>query len=157
MYPFWALYLTCRPRVKLLNIEDINMRIILTFGIAALLLTAHAYAGSHDIRLHITADPGAEEFIKNICITTNNGFTKSCGNDARLDRSSGNQNAQIVSYNLYTPFGFDDSCSDFYYGYKTPREKGTLEVFTTIHKDVVNHVRVVATTQCSSSFTQNTL
>lgn len=133
-------------------------RLLVSFGIATLLLaTVFAYAGSYNIRLHITTDPGAEQFVKNIFITTNNGFTKSCGDNAQLNRISGSHNAQIVSYNLYTPFGFDDSCKEFKYGYITPKEKGTLEVFTTIHKDIVNHVRVVATTLCSTSFTPDSL
>ncbi|MFA5960751.1 MAG: hypothetical protein WC785_09560 [Tatlockia sp.] len=121
---------------------------------AALLFAGVATASTgHLIKLYADAEPGAVQYIRYICLTTNNGFTKSCGVGATRSYTSGPKTVKIVSFDLSTAFGFDESCRGLRSGVQTPEGKGTFEVFTTLSHEIVNNVEVVAVTKCSTAWT----
>lgn len=126
-------------------------------NIFALMLTgifaSSAFASDYQtVQLHLQADQGTENYLKSICISTNNGFTKSCGDGAVRKYGSGEKSLSIVTWNLRANFGYDDSCQKLRYAMKTPSAKGQLDVYTTVHQDIVNHVKIVAITNCSTAW-----
>lgn len=124
-----------------------------TFVASLVLFTGIASASTgHIIKLYTDAEPTALQYIKNICISTNNGHSKACGIGATRTSSSGPKTVMILSSNLDKPFGFDESCRALRGGIQTPEGKGTFEIHTALHLERVNNVKVVSITQCTTNW-----
>lgn len=124
------------------------------FALALPLFTVTVFAETdlYNVNLHLNAEPTAQQFVDNICLTTNYGFTKSCGDGAKRSYSSETKQWKIVSHNLHRPLGFDNSCTAFKYGSQLTAS-GTLDVFATIESSIVNMIEIVSVTNCSTAWT----
>ncbi len=62
------------------------LRYLTSIVIIAGAVFSPAHASSfQNFTLHLQAEPGTENHLANICMSTNNGFTKSCGERSQLD------------------------------------------------------------------------
>lgn len=104
-------------------------------------------AGTPTIHLHINATPDAQPYVKNICLTTNNGFTKSCGDGASRSSTRYSKHWNIATFNLPIPLGADDSCNPYRYANKFSA-KHSSHLYVTIKRESHNHLASVVLTDC---------
>ena len=130
------------------------MKLFRPFAVSCFLLLtfmSSVYARSdYQVKLHIIPDPGTKNYIKNICIISK--IKRACGNNKSLNHLKKGTLIKIFQYNSAGHFlGFDDSCKLFRVGdgYRIDKDNGTLDIYTTLHQDIVNHIAVMAITNCS--------
>lgn len=104
---------------------------------------ANFAANKAHIHLQIHTEQKNQDYMKKICLTKNNGFTKSCGTGALI---FGGKHWQVTTFNLKSPLGTDNSCYKFQSRTPFPESDATLS--TTLVVSVSNHIKTVILTDC---------
>jgi len=111
-----------------------------------------SFAGnSHEVKLYMEADATAEKYMKTICLSLNNGFTKSCGNGASRSTHRSQAKWKIVSYNLKTAhLGADSSCQKYLFSNDLSDSDYTF-LHTTLNYRNFNTIPTILLTNCIES------